>query len=239
MTKIIDLKNSEGQSQTNAITLSEWSSSFHADDELREVFLNMDRAMKYIHDRGYCIQSFDPRQIQILNNSVNQIKFCALLAMPNDFSVRKQLVKEDIYNSVYIQIGIYTKCLYYMSPSVLKENFDSFATFLPEGDVPYYRGVVQRDASVYLSEYALEKKKRDLAALENEVGSGSSGKGRALVKSNGSSIYDDSNDKINDDIYKFDMKMSEAAFISLLIFPTILVVLGIVIMMFMWIGALS
>lgn len=213
-----------------SVSLGNWVSSFRTDDELREAFLNIDRAMKYVHEHGYCVKSFDPNEIEILNNSLNQIKFNKLLEMPNEIPVQSELVKEDIYRSSFIQIGIYTKCLPYLDPKFLKSNFDSFATFLPEGDVPYYRGVIERGASVYFCEYALEKKKRDLKALENEVGGQATGMGRQLVKSNGQSLYDDTriNDAINDNIYSQINKKTDAAFVNFLIYPTIVMLLGVV-----------
>ena len=76
------------------------------------------------------------------------------------------MIKEDIFNSSLIQVGIYSKSLKYLNPEFLKENFDDFPQFIPQGDVPYYRGVIQRGASVYFCEFALEKRKRDLEDLE-------------------------------------------------------------------------
>lgn len=213
-----------------AISLDAWINSFRSEEEMREVFLNMDRAMKYVHEHGYCIKTFDPKEIEILNNSVNQIKFNRLLEMPNDQILKNEIIKEDIYNSSFIQIGIYTKCLMYLQPEFLKENFDKIATFLPIGDVPYYRGVVQRGASVYFCEYAVEKRKRDLTALEGELDDSGLGRGRQLVKSNGQSVYDDTsvNDTINDFIYKQISTKKDAAFIGFLIYPTIILILGII-----------
>ena len=69
----------------------------------------------------------------------------------------------------------------YLNPDFVKENFDEFAQFIPSGDVPYYRGVIQRGASVYFCEFALEKRNRDLADLEKQLGEGD-GKGKQLMK---------------------------------------------------------
>ena len=134
----------------DSVSLESWIKVRHSEDEMREVFLNMDRAMKYVHDRGYCVKSFHPREIELMNHELNQIRFKTLLEMPTSPLERKRFIKEDIYNSSYIQIGIYTKCLYWLNQNYLKENFDGFAQFLPDGDVPYYRGVIERGASVYL-----------------------------------------------------------------------------------------
>lgn len=235
--KIIDFQNYKNELHIQKakvkdnIKLSVWLRSFHSDDELREVFINMDLAMKYIHEKGYCIKSFDPKDIEILNNSLKQIKYNTLLEMPNNLYDKKELIKEDIYSSSFLQIGIYTKCLAYMNPSFLKENFDSFAIFLPSEDVAYYKGIVQRGASVYFSEYVVERKKRDLKVLEDEIGdtSNSNQRGRSLVKTNGRgySNYDlvDQNITINESIYS-QLNNKEAAFINYVIFPIIIILLG-------------
>lgn len=234
MAGIVDFKKIDKSGLNDAVSLKSWVDTFRSEDELREVFLNMDRAMKYVHEHGYCVKTFDPREIEILNGSVNQIKFNTLLQMPSDYSIQRRIVKEDIYNSTFIQIGIYTKCLEYLNPDFLKQNFQRFSTFLPQGDIPYYRGIVERGASVYFCEYAMEKKKKDLEMLENEVSSnvddaGGYGAGKRLVKSNGTSISDDIhiNDSINDSIYKQINSKSDAAFINFLVYPTIVLILGV------------
>lgn len=211
------------QNLNESVTLSSWIGSFRDEEEMREIFLNMDRAMKYIHDRGYCVQSFDPRNIKILNNSIDQIKF-EILPLPEDFNERKKYVKDDIYNSSFVQIGLYAKCLPYLQRDFLKANFDRFSEFLPTGDIPYYRGVIDRGASVYFCEYASEKANRDLAELERELGE----EGQMLgVKKNS---FDNTrvNDRINDSIYKQLSNRKDAAFVTFLIFPTALLVLGVI-----------
>ena len=180
--KIIDLRNRKKvdlESDNNTNTLSNWLSKEHSQDELRRVFINMDMAMKYIHEKRYCIKSFSPKEIEIINNSLDQIKYNTLLEMPNNMYDQKELIKEDIYSSAFLQIGAYLnnnsmkythqsidQFLDTLKPQFLKENFDSFSTFLPESDVAYYRGVVQRGVSVYLNEYVNEKSNRDLIALQ-------------------------------------------------------------------------
>lgn len=209
--------------ESAAVSLASWINSYRDEEEMREIFLNMDRAMKYLHDRGYCIKSFDPRNIYILNNSIDQIKL-DVLPLPSDYSESKKYVKEDIYNSSFVQIGLYSKCLPYLKREFLKSNFDKFCEFLPEGDVPYYRGVIDRGASVYFCEYAMEKANRDLAALEKELAG--EGMGTPAPKAPMGDV--NVNTRINDGIYKQLSGKRDAAFVSLLLFPTALLVLGVV-----------
>lgn len=215
------------------VTLSEWLMGAISREDLAALFASMDSAMKYIHNKGYCICSFHPKDIEILNDSLNQIKFNLLMMMPEGLAERKTIVREDIGKSSFLQIGIYSRCLNCLRPDFLKEHFDEFAMFLPEDMVPYYRGVVERGASVYLGDYLAEKRKRDLIALEKEIGDPTDGvsSGKRLVKgSNDFAILEDDsmNTKINDSIYKSLNSISDAAYISFLMIPVLVVILGII-----------
>ena len=90
--------------------------------------------------------------------------------------------------------------------------------------IPYYRGVIDRGASVYFCEYASEKANRDLAELERELGE--DGEMVSVKKNN----FDNTrvNDRINDSIYKQLSSRRDAAFVTFLIFPTALLVLGVI-----------
>ena len=213
--------------EIETITLDQWVREHYSEEELRSIFLNMDRALKYIHDHGYCIEVFYPTEIKVLNNEDDHIQFNKLVELSSDPDIRREMVKEDIFNSSLIQVGIYSKSLKYLNPDFLRENFDEFSQFIPQDDIPYYRGVIQRGASVYFCEFALEKRNRDLEALEKELGEEG---GKSLIKT--PNDEDITNNKINDQIYRQINGMRDAAFINLLLIPTIilgvLLVFGIV-----------
>ena len=201
----------------DSTTLDQWVQTHYSEEELRSIFLNMDRALKYIHDHGYCIEVFYPSEIKVLNNEDDHIQFNKLIELSHDSSIRREMVKEDIFNSSLIQIGIYSKSLKYLTPEFLKENFDNFAQFIPQDDIPYYRGVVQRGASVYFCEYAVEKRNRDLVELEKELGEDAN---KTLIKQPQND--DLTNNKVNDVIYRQINGMKDAAFVNLLLIPTII-----------------
>lgn len=211
------------KSDNNIVNLFDWLSEHYTDEEKREVFLNMDIALKYIHNHGYCIEIFHPSRIKILNNNPNYVKFENLVELSSDPSERSEMIKTDIFNSSLIQIGIYTNTLKSLTPSFLKENFDEIARFLPEGDVPYYRGVVQRGAAVYFSEFALEKMNRDLKQLEQQINESEGGKPHTNYNEENKTFDNLSNDKINDSIYKMINGAREAAFINNLLIPTVII----------------
>ena len=217
------------------VTLFDWVKEHYSDEEKREVFLNMDIALKYIHDHGYCIEQFYPSKIEILNNQPDYVQFDNIIELSSDMSERSQMIKEDIFNSCLIQIGIYTNTLKYLTPDFLRENFDEIARFLPEGDVPYYRGVVQRGASVYFSEFALEKMNRDLIQLEQQIRESDGNKSKVLDYSNNKKVESLSNDRINDYIYKQLSGYKEAAFISNVLIPTLVILSTILILIIIFI----
>ena len=202
-----------GSNYGESCTLKEDIQEHHSQDEMRDVFLNMDIALKYIHDHNYCIEIFHPSKIDILGDMPDHVQFDRLMQLPKNPSERKKMIQEDIFNSALVQISIYTNIGDYLKPDFLKENFDDMTIFLPEGDVPYYRGVVQRGASVYFSEYALEKRNRDLQQLDKDLGEG--------VDIDPSEYMGDQfdNDRINDKIYRQISGFKEKAFIHFLLLP--------------------
>lgn len=224
--------------KVESVNLSEWISNHSSEEELREVFLNMDRALKYIHDHGYCILVFYPTEIEVLNNSVEYIQFKKLIELSSDPIRKKEMIKEDIFNSSLVQIGLYSNSLKYLKPDFLRENFDSFSQFIPAGDIPYYRGVVQRGASVYFCEYALEKRNRDLEDLERQIAteSGGIGNGKQLIKATNKRIdvEEITNSKINDSIYAQINGKRDAAFINYLVLPTLILILLVILSMILW-----
>ena len=231
------MEPSNSSKQFEKDNLFDWVTSHNTDDEKREVFLNMDIALKYIHDHGYCIEVFHPSRIEILNNMPDHIQFDNLIELSHDPAIRKEMIKEDIFNSSLIQIGLYTNTLKNLTPEFLREYFDDIARFLPEGDVPYYRGVVQRGAAVYFSEFALEKMNRDLEQLEKQISESEGGK--PLVKENNRTVDNLSNDEINDSIYKQINGMREAAFINSLVIPTIVLISLLLIGILGWLISLT
>lgn len=209
-----------------SVTLSEWVNKHHSEEEMRSIFLNMDRTLRYIHEHGYCIDVFYPTEIYVLNGEDDQIQFRKLVELSRDESIKREMIKEDLFRSSLIQIGMYTNTLRSLTPTTLKENFDSFAQFIPQEDVPYYRGVIQRGASVYYCEFALEKSKRDLEDLQKQLGEDKD-KVTPINNPTGAEI---TNKKVNDLIYRQINGINEAAFLNILAIPIISLLLFIIFM---------
>ncbi len=228
---------------SNSITLNEWYELHYDEDGILPLKLGMDSAMRYIHEKGFYITSFDPNSIHILNGSYQQIKFDNLAIADGSNGMQKRdIVRENISDLSDIGVGIH--CHFpnqlYINKEFLKNNFDMFEIYLPERDVPYYKGIFERSAGVYYNDYIMEKRRRDLAELEKEVNGTSTdysngnsfGMGNALVKSNGHSLLgnnDPTNRKINDGIYnQLGRKNDNAAYVSFFIVPFIVAMIGVI-----------
>ena len=231
--KIIPFRHKE----IDSITLNEWLQSYRTNNQLQNLFVNMDIAMKYIHDQGYYISSFALDRISLLNHSIRQIQFQELAPLPYDISQQKQVVRDNIFMASVLHIGLYAKCLQHFTMNTIpaiKDNFQQFTIFLPPEDVPYYSGIIEKGASVYYRAYVGERKKRDLQNLEKEVSSGeNNSSGKRLVKTNGSAYTAEDflpqNEEANELIYASLVK-KEAAFARALIYPILVFVLGFVIL---------
>ena len=92
-----------------------------------------------------------------------------------------------------------------------------------------------RGASVYFNEFADEKRKRELQELQKQFGEEETedNKQFQLVHAK------PSNDRINDNIYKQINGLRDAAFISTLAIPTIILVVMLVLAIFVWIASLK
>ena len=234
------------QQETFKMSLKEWFYGSHSTDEYRNLFVNMSFAMKYLHDNGYYVKSFFKLdKINLLNGSIQQIKFEDLGRFSSDihnpsvddYSKKREIIKSNILLSSILQIYAYTGLLDqlpYFNDSVLqflKNNLNEYAIFLPEGDIPYYRGVIERGASVYFHAYVEEKMKRDVGNLEKEVGASSTGNGKGMVSSNGKNLLPN-NEVINRSIYNFPG--NNDAFVRALIYPIIILLIGFVILFLLY-----
>lgn len=232
----------------NAISLDEWL-QFNGDTEKRRnLFINMSSSLKYIHSRGYYVSSFLPTDIDVLDDTHSQVRFKELGVMPDDYSVKTDIVRQNIFDTAFLQIGIYTDCLPYLKKDFLINNFDEFSTFLPSTDIPYYKGVVQRGANVYFVDFCNELRKKELSTLGESLGANnnfssnagnigqSNSKGnKMLTKSNGKSILSD--DDYNS-IYNFNQK-KDAAFVSFLLIPLFVSAFGIIFTVLAWLFRIS
>ena len=226
------MKNDE----LHTVNLFEWTGYdgvkfTRSEEELREVFLNEDKSMRYLHNNGFCIDSFDPRDIDLVDGSKNLIRFNKFSKFEN-VADKDSVINRDIFVNACLNIGLYTHALSSLDENYLKNNYDSFAQYLPESDVPYYRGIIQRGAGVYLCDYAVERRNRDFIALQKEL---SEEDQNSPVEEIAPVNEDELTNKVvNDQLYKDLMAkkkikgVSDFAFIHILLLPTIAITFGII-----------
>ena len=69
--------------------LDEWIKIHSSENDMKELFLNMDKALKYIHEHDYCINDFSPTQIDVLENRPDYVQFVSLIQLSPD-PIRKK-----------------------------------------------------------------------------------------------------------------------------------------------------
>ena len=147
--------------------------------------------------------------------------------MPNrtkeDMIEQDKLKREDVLFSSILQVGLYSSCLPYLNPEVAKEHFDELATALPESDAPYYRGVIERGAFVYFTDFEKERLRREREKMEEEMKNEFGSSKEVPFKSNPEELNSMfSNEKINSKIYRQINR--EAAFLRFAICPLLITV---------------
>lgn len=230
--------NNIDSNNMNMVSLPQWIDIHYDDDSKQTLFLNMDRTLKYINDHDYMVDDFSPSKIYVLFNDCQCIWFSSTSPLPDDLYARDECVKKNIYNSSALQVKLYyySKGLGLDLDAFLKkidsafftEHLDDFFQFVPSSDVPYYRGVLQRNAGVYLCEFSLEKGKRELVSLGKELGE------------NIPIEYNTTSPLINDSIYEYiypylNKRNKDAAFSYFLIIPTIIFFVALIIEIVMFI----
>ena len=208
MGKIINYFNSSFFNG-KADTLLDWLGRHRNQEDYRLLFLNLDCTLRYIHDHGYSVVSFLPSEIIVLNDSYDCVQFTHLVELPADFETREKIRKDDIFNSCFLQVALFCDMVDNLTPQLLRERFDVLASFLPYEDVPYYRGVVERGASIYLYEYRLALLESNVPPVEEKRVPADLG---AFLQKN----Y-----RTNSLIYGKISKSPNAAFVHFLIVPTI------------------
>lgn len=219
-----------------SVTLKDWLRESHTTEEYQALFLVMDMTMHYIHNKGYGILTkrgrdgypeLDTNRVYVLKSKTPRVSFFDIDVV--EPSYRNQLVHDNIYSNAYTAIKAYSNFNEQLNHTFLKEHFQEFEMFLPKEDVPYYRGIIQRDASVYYAEYVQKRIEKE---IEKESGTLQGvARGNSLSKSTeiGRAIASDYSQLDNNNM---------AAFVHLYIFPAIIIFLSLMIPIIAWVFAL-
>lgn len=198
------------------LPLKDYLSFCNNEKDRKNLFVSMDVALKSLHNNNYFVKDFNINNIYVYFNGNDNVYVKFLDVHEGlDFSIKQ---KNIFYLSCFA-IGVYTDCLPYMNPSkpdFLISNFSEFAQFIPEDSIPYYKGVICSNATVYYSDYISAKNKKEIEELKklDTSNSGGTGKGIMLTKATAVGKMNASDD------------VNQAAFISILLFPVIILLLS-------------
>lgn len=196
------------------------SSSDKGMDELKKLFLSLDKKMCIYHQNNYAITSFRLQDIMVgscLDDTGNIIYDVGFSKYSDMDSNDNQIIQKNIFYAGCLAVGVYNNCLSYIdpdNPAFLKGNFNLFAENMPTELVPYYRGVIERDATVYLNSFEQMRRKREIEAMQMQAEADSQQEKKTIV-SNPKSIKD--NEKWG---------TRESAFVGVSLFPFMIVLLG-------------
>lgn len=210
--------------------LRDWLKYESNEEQMQKLFYNMSTTMKYIHSYDYYINNFNPSEIEINNSqTLSPIQFNQLNKMENDDDA--DLINKNIYILALMQVGVYTHTLDTLNAQFVKNNFQEFEVFLPEDDVAYLRGVIQRNMPVYYCDYVNENNKKKIENLEQEAGIDQGvSKGVGIQKTKATSIGVAFADKDTKKLYSV-LDDKQAAFTGFLILPLVMILLGMIILL--------
>lgn len=171
-------------------TLKEWTSSYRDNDQYIKMFLVMDRTMKYIHDNGYYIINFNPKNIivGVTKNGDDYVIFKSLDVMDDDITNN---INNNIYNMAFLEVGLLSCTLDNLRPDFLKHNFSQFKIFIPENLVNYYQLILVNGGHTYLDTYVEIKNKREVEVLTKSLEEDNRGRNRGHSKVKATGHYND------------------------------------------------
>lgn len=206
--------------------INKYSSSRDSDlEEIKKFFLSFDKKMKMYHEHNYVITSFRLQDIIVYEDFQDGQR-----AYDVDFKHYEPkentniTAKDNIFYSACLAVGVYNNCLSYINPNkpgFLKNNFYLFAENIPSDVASYYRGVIERDAEVYLTEFVATSKQQEIDRMKREM----------EVEAQKEAELQKNKDvpKPKSSIQNDTWGTSDAAFSSVALFPIIFSILGILI----------
>lgn len=199
------------------ITLNEWFSNHNINDKsdiasYLDLFYDMDRSMKYLHENGYYVTTFSDYSNIFINDRTVLYKNVEQL-YPED---RDYIINNNIYALSSLALCIYNELPYKrpFNKESLRENYSFFSSSIPSDVSNYYNGIFMNDASVYLSDYIDAKRERE--GYQTSGYKSSKGSGKALSYGTEYGKMYSGDDKAN-------------AFVMVFLFPALIFLLSILI----------
>jgi len=131
-------------------------------EELTNVLIQLDNALEYLHNHGFCIYDFEPKKIVLYDKKLKLNSFAGLL---NDINVNQNAKQVNIYQ--LCKIGLFAYNGIPVDGNMNMKHYNFLQTYLQEfnkrGQIPseiyeYYEDVLLRTNIVYLNDYLVQKK---------------------------------------------------------------------------------
>lgn len=170
----------------NMVTLSNWVMNSVTEEERQRLFYRMSKQMKFIHERGNYLGQMNPYTIRVSRDGT-------YFSLPMEENATQQLREQNIFDFACLAVAAYANCFPYINEYTniqgynrfLREHYEDFATFLPEKDTFYFKGVIQGGDRVYYSDFRDRLQEALLRQAGEELNGtvrenqGTSGAGRA------------------------------------------------------------
>lgn len=213
----------------NTITLRQWLDMMPDMEQKREMYLYGDMALNYLNDKGVIVESFDPADITLIDSDIKKIKFEKLY--PSD---DYNMLKDDLFGYAKLGIRMYLDYYDYLDDKFLKSKFNEFEFGLPQDDVNYFKGVIQRGSFVYFNEFDFELRKKKLKELDSEADPNDDINITDFKKPNNDNINSVIYDNTIDEITGFGrtrIKSRDAAFVEFMYYPVMVsLVVGVILL---------
>lgn len=207
-------------------SVKEWLKYDGHDEELPKLFYNMSATLKYIHSNDYYIRDFNISDININNEeTLSPIEYKNIEKM--ETIEDKEKIPENIHTLALLQLAAYSKTLAYFNPTFAEQNFQEFELFIPEEDIPYLRGAIQRRSPVYYCDFVNARNQREIERLEKETGGVDSSIG-GMSKSKSTAIGRAMTDKETERLYKNTFTDGQSGLTTFLILPLTMILLGVI-----------
>lgn len=202
------------------MNLKEWLSIHKDPNELRSLFYQLDRRMKYIHEKGYYISKFNLEKIEITQQFVDFLEL-----YPLDKAEWQKDIDSNIYTMACLEVASYSNFLNLFHPQFFTEHFDEFKPFLPKDDVPYYKRIFQDKKYSYFSDYvSLVEEQRKKQNTEEPPNAISNTNQRSYVKATSvGKMYSGDETNLNSSAY-----INIVLLTSFVVFISFITLLGII-----------
>ena len=120
-------------------------------EELTSLLINLDNALEYLHNNGFCIYDFNPKKIYCDSN--DKFSLQSFKDVINDIEVMDNIKQINLYQIAKIGLMAYNKQV--VDGKMNQEYFDFIHgnKNIPEEIMNYYKEIFINLKNIYLNDY--------------------------------------------------------------------------------------